>query len=164
MAEEKTKSRSIQADSPEWMLLVEAVVTRFEVGQLIPHEWFKQKFMLEELEMEDFPDSKSFIMGIQQQQFDFLGLFESLRKDVLKNHNYLLVNVRGQGYRILHPKDQTQYAYDQLVKDISKSFREANEIMTHVRTNIVDEDQKVKDRQLFSKMGTFRQLFQGFRK
>ena len=158
------KKEGIQKDSPEWLLLVEQVANTFEIGQLIPHEWLRHMFKIKELNMKEFPDSKTFIMAIQDQQFDFLGLFENLRKDVLKNHSFLLVNVRGQGYRIIHPKDQTQYAYDQLVKDISKSFRECNEIMTHVRVINVDEDQKSHDRQLFSKMGTFKQLFQGFRK
>lgn len=158
------KKKRWDTDSPEWVVLVERIVNEFEIGQLIPHEWLRQLFLIKELDMREFPDSKSFIMAVQEQQFEFLGLFENLRKDVLKNHSYLLVNIRGQGYRIIHPKDQSQYAYDQLVRDINKSFREANDIMTHVRTNIIDEDQKAKDRALFSKMGTFKQLFQGFRK
>lgn len=160
----KKQRETILPDSPEWLILIERVVGEFEIGQLIPHEWLRQMFDLKELNMKHFPDSKSFIMAIQEQQFEFMSLFDQLRKDVLKNHSFLLVNIRGQGYRIIHPKDQTQYAYDQLIKDINKSFREANEIMTHVRTNIIDEEQKVKDRTLFSKMGTFKQLFQGFRK
>ena len=164
MATANKKRQSIVADSPEWLALVERVINEFEIGQLIPHDWFRQMFYIEELNMKAFPDTRSFVLAVQDQQFEFLGLFENLRKDVLKNHSYLLVNVRGQGYRIIHPKDQSQYAYDQLVKDINKSFREANEIMTHVRTSFVDEEQKSKDRALFSKMGTFKQLFQGFRK
>ena len=162
--ETKLKRDSIKKDSPEWIILVERVVNQFDIGQLIPHEWLRQMFQIVELDMSEFPDTKTFIIAVQDQQFDFLSIFENLRKDVLKNHNYLLVNVRGQGYRIIHPKDQTQYAYDQLIKDIGKSFKEANDIMTHVRNNIVDETQKSHDRQLFSKMGTFKQLFQGFRK
>jgi hypothetical protein len=160
----KKKRESISTDSPEWIILVERVVNEFEIGQLIPHEWLRQMFQINELNMSEYPDSKAFIMAVQQQQFEFLSIFESLRRDILRNHSFLLVNIRGQGYRIIHPKDQTQYAYDQLVKDVAKSFKEAGDIMSHVRGNLIDETQKSHDRALFSKMGTFKQLFQGFRK
>lgn len=164
MADSKEKKRdSIQTDSPEWIALIERVINEFEIGQLIPHEWLRQMFQIKPLDMKGYPDTRTFIMAVQDQQFEFLGLFEHLRKDILKNHEFLLVNIRGQGYRILHPKDQTSYAYDSMIRDIKKAFKEAGDIMTHVRTNLVDQDQRAKDRQLFSKMGSLKQLFSSFR-
>lgn len=160
---EKKKRQSISPESTEWLILIEQVIG-FDIGALIPHEWIRSMFQIRELNVKDFPDSKTFIMAVQEQQFEFLSLFEALRKDVLKNHSYYLINVRGQGYRIIHPNDQSQYAYDMLIKDVNKAFREANDIMTHVKTSAVAEEQKAQDRILFSKMGTFKQLFQGFRK
>jgi len=164
MTEENVKKReSIDTKGPEWIALIERVVGEFEIGQLIPHEWLRQMFGIKELNMKGYPDTRSFILAVQDQQFEFLGLFEHLRRDVLKNHDFLLVNIRGQGYRIVHPKDQTEYAYTSMINGIKKEFKEASDIMTHVRTNLIDQDQKAKDRQLFSKMGSLKQLFSAYK-
>lgn len=154
----------IDPKSPEWSQLAIHLVNSFDVGDIIPHDWLKSMFRIPMLDMRDFPDTQSFIIAIQQNQFDYMGLFERLRNDVLIKHAVCLVNVRGEGYRIIPPKEQHTYAYSQLVKDIGKSFREASDIMTHVKVSAIDEEQKSKDRQLSSKMGHLKQLFEGFRK
>lgn len=148
----------------EWLLLVDKVVTEFEIGQLIPHEWLKAMFNIQQLDLKFFPDMTTIRKAIQEQQFVFLQLFERLRKDVLKNHNFYLVNIRGLGYKFIHPADQHQYAYDQLMGDIKNSFKECSDIMTHTRQNHLDDNQRAKDRVLFSKMGSLKQLFDTFRK
>lgn len=158
------KKSTILDDKEEWFVLVERIVSEFEIGQLIPHEWLKQMFKIETLDLKFYPDMESIRKAIQDQQFLFLQLFERLRKDVLKNHDYYLVNVRGMGYKMLHPKDQHSYAYDQLIGDLKSSFAECADIMTHTRNSHIDDEQRAKDRHLFSKMGTLKQLFEGFSK
>jgi len=148
----------------EWILLTQRIVDEFDIGQLIPHDWLKSMFNIQPLDLKFFPDMQTVRKAIQEQQFIFLQLFERLRKDVLKFHNFYLVNVRGLGYKIIHPKDQHQYAYNQLMDDIKGSFKECADIMTHTRQNHVDEDQRAKDRILFSKVGSLKQLFDTFRK
>lgn len=157
------KSENIVPGSIEWFALVEKVALH-EVGELVPHEWLRDQFDIKPLNFKDYPDLESVRKAIADQQFLFLQLFERLRKDVLKNHSFYLVNVRGMGYKIIHPKDQTKFAYDQLMGDISKSFKECADIMTHTRTQFLDEDTKSRDRQLFSKVGSLKQLFSGFKK
>jgi hypothetical protein len=164
MEVKSNKHEAIVPGQEEWFLLVERIVTEFEIGQLIPHDWLKAMFGIKQLDLQFFPDMESVRKAIQEQQFLFLQLFERLRKDVLKNHNFYLVNVRGLGYKIIHPKDQTGFAYNQLIEDIKSSFKECGDIMSHVRNNHVDEEQRAKDRHLFSKVGTLKQLFEGFRK
>lgn len=159
-----SKSHLLFNNKEEWLSLIEQIATEFEIGQLIPHEWLKQMFRMETLDLKLFPDMESVRKAIQDQQFLFLQLFERLRKDVLKNHNFYLVNVRGMGYKIIHPKDQHQFAYDSLMGDIKSSFKECSEIMTHTRQNHIDDEQRAKDRQLFSKVGSLKQLFDTFRK
>lgn len=148
----------------EWLSLVQRVVDEFDVGQLIPHDWLKSMFNIKPLDLKFFPDMQTVRKAIQEQQFIFLQLFERLRKDVLKSHNFYLVNVRGLGYKIINPRDQHSYAYDQLMDDIKSSFKECADIMTHTRQNHVDEEQRAKDRILFSKVGSLKQLFDTFRK
>ncbi len=149
--------------STEWLSLVNKVVTDFDIGQLIPHDWLRHQFGIEQLDFKDYPDIQSVKKAIEYQQFTFLQLFEKLRKQCLKEHKWYLVNVRGMGYKFIHPKDQTQYAYDQLLGDLNKAFTEASAIMSHVQTEYIDHEQRVKDRALFSKAGSLRQLFKDFK-
>lgn len=157
-------TKIINTKTPEWEDLVNRVVTAFGIGQLIPHDWLKHAFGMKPLEFNEYQDLISIQKAIQQDQFTFMQLFDRLKKDVLKNHKWYLVNVRGQGYQFIHPKDQTQYAYDQLLSDLNKAFRESQDIMTHVQTQHIDQDQRAKDRALFSKAGTLKQLFNEFKR
>lgn len=157
------KSENIIPESPEWYLLCENI-SAYEIGELIPHEWLKEQFHIKPLSFSDYPDMESVRKAIADQQFTFMQLFERLRKDVLKNHSLCLMNVRGMGYKIIHPKDQAKYAWDQLIGIINKAFKECHDIMSHTKTQFLDEETKVRDRILFSKMGSLKQLFNGFRR
>ena len=60
-----------------------------------------------------------------------------------------LRNVRGDGYIILNPKDQTKYGYEKFVKDVKKAIEEAGLIMNNVKP--VDMEQQSKDNDMRAK-------------
>lgn len=66
-------------------------------GDLLSHDW-----ILFALDMGS-PQTK-------QDQFELMGRMDALRTALLKEHCIALQNVRGEGYRVVPPGEQAEYA------------------------------------------------------
>jgi hypothetical protein len=56
----------------------------------------------------------------------------NLIETLLKDHNLCLHNVRGQGYKILHPDDQVTIGADKRFKSVLHHLGKAMQVLTHV--------------------------------
>ena len=142
--------------SDGWVSLLGEIAAKFSDGQLISHEWLKDKFGLKKLTLKDFETVEDFLDARDNQQWSYMQLVDSLRWQLLENYKAYLRNIRGDGYIILQPQDQTQYGYDHFVSDMKKAFKEAGLIMNNVQP--VDSTQQAKDNDLRAKFGMLKQM------
>lgn len=154
--------RQIEVNSDAWVSLIEEIVTNYSDGKLISHEWLKDKFGLKQLLIEDFENTEDFIKGLQIQQFSYMTLVDTLRWQLLENEKMYIKNVRGDGYTVLNPKDQTQYGYDELLKTVKQAIKEADVIMTNVRS--VPNEQQYKDNDLRAKCSILKQMLSSIKR
>lgn len=79
---------------------------------------------------EDLP--KSGIEGVplaevlERRQWEVLRRFDLFKFTLLDGYSMLLVNVRGQGYRIASPKEHAEIAASDFAEDFKKSARKAS--------------------------------------
>lgn len=145
----------LEKDSEGWFALLAEIANNYSDGRLIPHEWLRWKFGLKELKIEDFPSVKDFVEGIRLQQFAYMSFIDALRWQLLESESLYLRNVRGDGYIILNPNDQTKYGYDRFLKDVRKAIEEAGLIMNNVKPVSFEQQSKDNDmRAKFSIMQT----------
>ena len=136
------EERIIEVGSDGWLGLLAEIADKFGDGSLIKHEWLKEKFGLKELALEDYETVSDFLKAIEIQQFAYMSLVDKLRWELLSEYKMYIRNIRGEGYEILRPEDQTQYGYDSFIDDVKK----------------VDLTQQAKDNDLRAKFGIMKQM------
>ena len=150
------EERIIEVGSDGWLGLLGEIADKFGNGSLIKHEWLKDKFGLKELAIEDYETVSDFLKAIEIQQFAYMSLVDKLRWELLSEYKMYIRNIRGEGYEILRPEDQTQYGYDSFIDDVKKAIRVAGLIMNNVQK--VDFTQQAKDNDLRAKFGIMKQM------
>lgn len=150
------EERIIEVGSDGWLGLLAEIADKFGDGSLIKHEWLKEKFGLKELALEDYETVSDFLKAIEIQQFAYMSLVDKLRWELLSEYKMYIRNIRGEGYEILRPEDQTQYGYDSFIDDVKKAIRVTGLIMNNVQK--VDLTQQAKDNDLRAKFGIMKQM------
>lgn len=148
--------RQIEIGSQAWTSLLDEIQNKFNPGDLIPHEWLKHKFTLEKLRYEDFEGTDDFVQAIQMQQFAYMTLIDSLRWQLLEERSAYLKNIRGDGYTVLPPPEQTKYGYDEFMKTVKSAIKQADLIMNNVLS--VPIEQQAKDNDLRARCSMLKQM------
>ena len=156
------EKETIEIGSDGWNSLLSEIAANYADGSLIKHEWLKEKFGLKKIILGDYESVEDFIKAIDTQQFCYMSLVDRLRWQLLSDYKMFIKNIRGDGYTIIQPKEQVQYAYDCLTADIKKALKEATAIMGNVR-KYSDFEQQAKDSDIRAKIGMMKQMFQGIR-
>lgn len=156
------EKETIEIDSDGWNSLLSEIAANYADGSLIKHEWLKEKFGLKKIILGDYDSVEDFIKAIDTQQFCYMSLVDRLRWQLLSDYKMFIKNIRGDGYTIIQPKEQVQYAYDCLTADIKKALKEATAIISNVR-RFNDFEQQAKDADTRSRIGMMKQMFSGIK-
>jgi len=120
----------------------ETAITRFnELGQgyggFISHADVEYIIQINE----DLP--KSGIEGVQimevleRRQWEVLRRFDMFKTEMLEDHMMLLVNVRGQGYRIANPNEHAELAASTFSDELTKAAKKANSSLMHTNRDML---------------------------
>jgi hypothetical protein len=119
---------------PPWRHALELFhAAGFAPGDVVPHDWFREAFALAEPEASTSMTWQKFQELHQKLDLQFVANFEALRSELLTEHQLDLVNVRGQGYRIMPASEQVERALEDLQEYLRKVFRKAGARVVHVR-------------------------------
>lgn len=154
----------LKPDSSGWDALVTTIVSSFAPGELISHQYLKEALGLRRLLEGNFDSTDDLLAAFQQQQFIYMRLVDQLRHDLLTKERYYLENLKGLGYQLLEPNKQQQFAYDLAIKAVKEAFRQAIKIITHVRFEEVDAEERTKGNNLSTKLSLLKQMFDTVRK
>ena len=148
----------IEYGSPEWDCLIQLIIDSFVPGDLISHEYIKYQFRLKELNYGDYATQSDFEVALQVRQFTYMGLIDKLRTDLLENEQYYLQSVRGEGYQLIPPAEQVNFAYEQAINDIKKVFANSEWIMKNVRRDLLDARTRQENADTLAKFSSYRQM------
>lgn len=125
---------------PEWKNAAEIILGRFDregYGLVISHDEIDGYLHLRKPEVagRDEHEKYNFAKWINT---------EALKKYLLEEHNLCLFSVHGEGYMILHPKDQVRIAAKKLIGKARNQIRKALATQTNINTEMLDnETQKI---------------------
>lgn len=153
----------IEINSEAWHSLIDEIAATYANGDLISHAWLKKKFGLAELTLQDFDNNiNDFVKGLQVQQFSYMTLVDTLKKQLLEERQVCIRNVFGDGYVVIPPTDQVRYGYDEFCKDVKKAIKNAALIINNTR--MVTPEQQFKDNDLKAKFGIYSQMLQNIKR
>jgi hypothetical protein len=89
-------------------------------GDLLSHDW-----ILFALDMRT-PETR-------EEQFELLERMDAFRTALLREHCIALQNVRGEGYRIVPPGEQAEYAARRAESYVRKGARKGGELLKNIR-------------------------------
>jgi hypothetical protein len=122
----------------------------FYPGDIIPMAWFYEHFRVKE------PSSRGTIAEFQEEQFRFLGEMDRFQKALAEDYDLALQNVRGEGYRIVPPAEQTEWAMDRAQREFGKALSRAHMRLTHIRLNELTDEQRRQNADAQAKLAAFR--------
>ena len=97
-------------------------------GYLITHQ-----AMCELLDIGSFKERGLNSAEFQRRRLAYMGQTIKLTDYLLEEHQLALKSVRGDGYEIVHPRDQTDWAYRAEVKDMRKVMKRGARRLGNVR-------------------------------
>lgn len=123
---------------PAWRQAVLDVLNGFKYGDVIPNEWLAERIGMPTLE-----DGQSMTADeFRDRQFLWLASIESLKSELLRDHQVMLVSVRGVGYKWVHPSEQTGEAMKRFESNAKKLFGQAARAVSSVRVAELTDDQR----------------------
>jgi len=122
---------------PAWKeALTNFIKRQFALGEVVPTAWFYEQFGLQQ------PTPTTTYEEAKKNQFLFRGAFEHLQTVLLEDYQIALRNHFGEGYSIVPPKQQAQWALAHVVKDAKKAFKKGAVRMTNVDVTTLDMSER----------------------
>lgn len=94
------------------------------------------------------------LQDIQKAQMERMTMIDQVANSLLKEHNLMLKNVRGEGYKLVHPESQVTTAMFDSGLKIRKELVKAKRRVTHVRTDELDSTQQREREDALAKLNT----------
>ena len=137
--------------SPEWMDAAEWIANNSDYGDLVTHDWLWEKFQITKPKygkQEDFDKA----------DFEYMRCIAGLCQYLLEEHKLAIQNVRGQGYRVVPPKEQIDVARRQAKTELHKSVRRYAQHLEHIRYDELEQHQQQQRDDEAAKLSQMRQM------
>ena len=134
---------------PAWRQAVQECVGAFDFGDLISKEWLQDAL---ELPRPAYGTPEE----MDAWSWSFLESVESFKDELLTEHKMALQNVRGKGYLIVMPAQQTAMALQDANRGMSKVMRKAEKVLSHVRFDQLNDSQIRENTDARSKIAALR--------
>lgn len=118
---------------PAWRQAVaDFLAGNFQPGHVLEFGWLYEHFTLAA------PTGNTTLDVADKTQLQFLRAFNEFQDALLTEHQVALANVRGVGYRVVHPGEQTQWAEGEGIAEIKRAARKLGSRLTNVNLSLVD--------------------------
>lgn len=112
--------------------LAAVVVSETGYGALITHERLREIFGITQPQYEQYETQDEFLKAVEMTQFEYMSAVEELREILLTDYKMCMKNSRGEGYIILEPKEQVEYAQKKGVANAVSELRKHKNILENV--------------------------------
>jgi hypothetical protein len=120
---------------PAWKNAVRVASMAFAPGDMISMAWLHYQFKIQKPTECTFDE-------YQKYQFAFLEAIDGFKNELLEDYQMAIANVRGEGYRVLQPKEQTGYAENKFKKELKKCASKAVSLLTHTKLDALDDNDR----------------------
>ena len=134
---------------PPYLQAVADALGAFTYGDTISFDWLYEHFELA-------PPTDGTYEDFQQFQFSFLSAMDGFRDELLVEHKMALHNLRGQGYLIVKPKDQTPLAMANCKKDLQKVMRRAAGMLQHIAMDLLTQEEAQENAEARARLAALR--------
>lgn len=122
----------------------------FKIGEMIPMAWFYTNFRVTPLE--DCHTADDF----KETQFKFMGEMSMFQQSLAEENQLVLQNIRGEGYRIVPPAEQTAFAMDKAQREMNRVFSKAHMRLTNIRLDELSDEQRRQNADSQAKLAALR--------
>lgn len=131
---------------PDYKQAIKDVIEEgFYPGKLITHEWLEVHLKL------DKSDSNY--------AFSKLSKVEAFKKELLEDYKIHLQSVRGKGYRVVPPEEQTENAMDITLSGVQKSLRKGMNHLRNVDTKRLNDFKKKENTDAMTRVAAMSSMF-----
>ncbi len=123
---------------PSWHQAARDFLKEFQYGDVVPLDWLEARFDIPKLSDSQTLTPEAF----RERQFAWLGAIEAFKTFLLRNHQVMLVSVRGRGYRWVPPHEQTDIAMHDFRHGVQKLFRNTACRIQNLRHFELTDDQR----------------------
>lgn len=142
---------------PEYLQAVDDAIEDFYYGDIISIEWLYVHFDLHPPKIGTHDQFKTY-------QLKFLSAMDGFRELLLTEHKIMLQNVRGEGYLLVNPNEQTQIAWDKLKTEISRQINKAEAKITNINMAMLSDKAKQHNIEHQAKLSTIKAFNKQIRK
>ena len=108
----------------------------FTLDDVIPFAWFYQAFRIE------MPSPETSMQVAERAKLAFLSQFKPFEDALLYDHNVALCSVRGVGYRIVPPHEQTAWAEKSGLSEMKRATKKMGSRMANVDLTKLSSQQR----------------------
>lgn len=90
--------------------------------------------------------------------FELLQAVDSLKTELLHTHRILLRNLRGSGYQLVEPSQQTTIAMERFVDSFHRAIRRAGEELEYINHSLLNQEERQKNTEAKAKIASARSL------
>jgi len=129
----------------------------FAPGTIVTHAWLEAAFGIEPL-----ADEKPLTAGeFRDRQFVWLQAVEAFKAELLEEHQIMLSSVRGEGYRMVPPSEQTSLTNEKFENDARRIYRTAAQRLKNVRLAELPEPQRRENADAIARLAMLRGMQKG---
>jgi hypothetical protein len=129
---------------PKFKQVALIIAEEFDYGDVIEHSWLDKQFRF--IEPRKYKDFAKYML-------DRMSAVQHLISECLNEHKIMLVNVRGEGYRLVQPKEQSSRAMHILKKKMAKEMNTALNRLNHVNERFLGVDDLRRRDEAIAKIG-----------
>jgi len=130
----------------------------FRYGEIITFEWLYDSFNIEKpKDFTSWKDSK-------KAQLEFLSNFKKLEEYLLEERQMALKNIRGKGYEIVTPAEQTAWAMQVGSNEIKNALHNMYERQINVNHKLLTTDEKKENSDAIARTSMLGSMIKKFEK
>ena len=139
------------------------LIENFEAADLGYGDFFSHKDVDAWLGLE-YPDfrrihsQQELQEAIKRHNLARLSAFEGLRDHLLQERQMYLISVRGEGYRIARPSEQTGHAVKKGMDKVNKSLRQLTKDVEHVNTKMLTASERAENSSVRARLNGLQSL------
>ncbi|MBH2008210.1 MAG: hypothetical protein I8H71_00785 [Xanthomonadaceae bacterium] len=138
---------------PIWRQAVQDfLAARFDWGSMVSHEWLERAFAMDPIA----DDAALTAQQFRDRQFVWLQAIEAFKAELLEDHQILLASVRGEGYRVVPPGEQTSLTTEKFESDAKRVYRKAAVRLKNVQVSELSDSQRRENSDAIARLAMLR--------
>lgn len=126
----------LQLNLPHIEAARQIATSNFTYGDVLTYDFLYQAFGI------DKPNITTPLERAHKSQWQFLSCIKKLEEFLLEVKLMAIMNIRGEGYQIVHPSEQTRWAEHEGMTEISKAFSKMHKRQINVNHSLLTSEQR----------------------